>query len=1063
LRLGNTPLSDYKSQRNLPYRTPGEGWVWRDFGLLAAMTFSAATVRGAAGCLFAVALAILFGAGASIAAPEPTLSEMDHKSWTARDGAPQGITALALAADGVLWITSESGLFSFDGRTFTAFQSQAGEPDLPAGLMETILATRDGAIWIGYRFGWMARIMQGRVTLFTQVDRLPLAGIRYIRQAPDGSLWALADQQGRLMRFGTDGAWHMEPTPLGDSGGRTHCIFIDSSDTLWLDQGGRLYRRPLSEPKYFATEVQAQSLYGLTEAPDHSLWVIDSLTANVSRRTGRVQHVDPNGRLLGHLSDTDDNRDILYTSDGSLFLSGFGNGLLKLSADALAHGAQFGKVVHGDRYSLANGLASDVVKTLLQDADGNIWAGGYGGLDRFRRAQLIGFSGKYTTDDPRVCAGKTGEVWISAAGAKEQLYKVSGDDSELLKPTGQVTSISCGPDGDTWLIATNGIFKVHTNRITPVPFIPGVLPVNVYQVVATPDHTLYASVTGTPDWAGIWRYARGRWTKLTGPRIPSTMPYTEYVDPHGRLWTGNLGGVIGSPLEGGGRLLSSGNPGLGPVFAILETSHGLFAGGLNGLAVRRGDHFVMLDFVDRASTGSIAGLVESDNGDLWLSAARGVVHIPAAELQAALSTPRYPMKTELLAEGDFAGPIHMAPGVSTAARDREGRLWFATLSRVFHIDPKHLDSTAHLPILSIRSIEVDGKPVKAGEAVGPGVQTLDIQYLGVNLTAPEKVTYRYRLDGLDNSWQDAGYRAAAIFAHLPPGTYTFRVTASNDGHTWTVPLSSGSIRVLPQFYQTLWFLTLCVVLGLVLIWYLFTLRLGFLSREIRARAEERADERIRIARELHDTLLQGVQGLLLTFHVAAQKVSPDEESKKLLDNALSTADRIIVEGRNRVSSLRSEHLTDQELAGSLGNAARELSQDNTVAFRVSREGIDAKLHAHVADEVFYIGREALTNAFRHSQASEIVLQLVYGRRYFSMTCTDNGCGFDTDADKPGHWGLQGMLERAQRLGGKLRFKSEPMKGAQIVFVVPSFRVYEGHSRLRSFFQAYRRPECNPAE
>ena len=1027
------------------------------------MPFSAATLRALAGCVFAVALTILFGAGASFAAPELTLSEMDHRSWTARDGAPQGITALALAPDGVLWIASESGLFSFDGRTFTAFQSQAGEPDLPVGLMETVLATRDGTIWVGYRFGGMARISQRRVKLFTQADRLPLTSIRYIRQAPDGSLWALADEEGRLMRFGADGAWHVEPTPLGNGGWRSHGIFFDSSDTLWLDQGGRLYRRPISQPKYFATEVQAQRPFGLAETPDHSLWMIDTITANQGRPIGRVQHIDANGRLLAQLYDTDDNRGILYMPDGSLILSGFGTGLLRLSADALAHRVLFGNAVHGDRYSQTNGLASDVVKTLLHDADGNIWAGGYGGLDLFRRPQLIAFTGKYITDDPRVCAGKNGEVWISAAGAKNQLYKISGDTTKFLQPAGQVTSISCGPDGDTWLTASNGIFNVHADQIAPILLIPGVPPVNVHQIVATPDHTLFATIEGAPDWAGIWRYARGRWTKLTGPGISSVMPDTEYVDPHGRLWTGNFGGLIGSPLEGGGRLLSSGNPGLGPVFAILETSHGLFAGGLNGLAVRRGNGFEMLDFVDRASSGSVAGLVESANGDLWLSAARGVVHIPAAELQAALSTPRYPMKTELLAEGDFAGPIHMAPGVSTAARDREGRLWFATLNRVFHIDPKHLNSTAHLPILSIRSIEADGKPVKADEAVGPGVQTLDIQYLGVNLTAPEKVTYRYRLDGLDNSWQDAGYRAAAIFAHLPPGTYTFRVTASNDGHTWTVPLSSGSIRVLPQFYQTLWFLTLCVVLGLVLIWYLFTLRLGFLSREIRARAEERADERIRIARELHDTLLQGVQGLLLTFHVAAQKVSPDEESKKLLDNALSTADRIIVEGRNRVSSLRSEHLTDQELAGSLENAARELSQDNTVAFRVSREGIDAKLHAHVADEVFYIGREALTNAFRHSQASEIVLQLVYGRRYFSMTCTDNGCGFDTDVDKPGHWGLQGMLERAQRLGGKLRFKSEPMKGAQIVFVVPSFRVYEGHSRLRSFFQAYRRPECNPAE
>jgi signal transduction histidine kinase len=171
---------------------------------------------------------------------------------------------------------------------------------------------------------------------------------------------------------------------------------------------------------------------------------------------------------------------------------------------------------------------------------------------------------------------------------------------------------------------------------------------------------------------------------------------------------------------------------------------------------------------------------------------------------------------------------------------------------------------------------------------------------------------------------------------------------------------------------------------------------------------------------------------------------------------LSTADRIIVEGRDRVSSLRSEHLTDEELIGSFQNVGNDLTSDPRIVYRVTREGIDAKLHAHVADEVFYMGREGLTNAFRHSGASEIGLKLTYGRRYFSMTCIDNGRGFNAEKDKSGHWGLKGMSERAERLGGELLFKSEPSKGVEIVFMIAAFRAYEGHSRLGSLFRAYRR-------
>jgi signal transduction histidine kinase len=290
------------------------------------------------------------------------------------------------------------------------------------------------------------------------------------------------------------------------------------------------------------------------------------------------------------------------------------------------------------------------------------------------------------------------------------------------------------------------------------------------------------------------------------------------------------------------------------------------------------------------------------------------------------------------------------------------------------------------------------------------------------------------------------------------------VAASNDGNIWTQSPSAASITVRPSFYQTTWFLVLCGIAALAAIWFFFTLRLRAATRDVRARAEERADERIRIARELHDTLLQGIQGLLLTFHVAAQKVSADDESRKLLDSALATADRIIIEGRNRVNSLRSEHLTDAELRDSLENVGNDLRIDDKIAFRVIRDGIDAILHTHVADEVFYIAREALTNAFRHAGASEIVVKLSYASRYFSMSCKDDGRGFDSgDNTKPGHWGLMGMAERAQRVGGELHCQSEPTRGTEILFVLPSYRAYKHYSRMTFYLRAFHLSERDPAK
>jgi signal transduction histidine kinase/ligand-binding sensor domain-containing protein len=799
------------------------------------------TIRVGAPFLFAAVLCAYLTAGNRVLAQGQTLSEMDHKSWTARDGAPQGVTALAQATDGVLWIGTEGGLFSFDGRTFSAFQPRPGEPDLPAGTVRTLLASRDGAIWIGFRHGGMARVSQGRVELFAQADQLRLNWVDHIRQSSDGGLWAL-HRQRNLIRFGADKTWHVEPTPLGDAGGAIYDIFIDSSDTLWLAQGGRLYRRPLNQSNYFATEAQADWLFGFAETPDHSLWVNDSITDAPGHPTGRTQHIDRTGKVLARLPYTDNVHGILFTPDGSLVMTPTGEGILRMSAQALADRALLVREVRDGVYAQKDGLSSTELRALLLDADGNLWTGGQRGLDRFRKARLVRVNLKHGYNDAILCAGPTGDVWIAAAGADDRdwLYKISGQSIRSFTEPGQLYSMSCGAGGDTLLLSNNGILNVHANRISSIRSIPGAHPFDTLVIVATSDHAMYASVSGRPELNGIWRYTGG-WTKLTGARIPSSSASALYVDSRGRLLTGYNDGLVGLPLEDGGQILSSGDPGLGPVLAILETSQGVIAAGVNGMAALRDGRLEMLNFADRISSGGIGGLLESTNGDLWLNALHGVVHVPAAELQAALKNPQHPMKSELLTEGDFVGPIQSLAGKSIAARDAEGKLWFATLNGVFHIDPGQSDSRTRLPIVSIRAITVDQKPVSDDGVTVPGLKALEIQYLGVNLTSPEKVIYRYRLDGFDDAWQDAGHRTDAVYSRLPPGTYTFRVMASNGDGVWTEPISTAPLKALPLFYQTAWFRGLCVAAVLAMIWMFYQLRLQQLQRRHEALNQSRLE------------------------------------------------------------------------------------------------------------------------------------------------------------------------------------------------------------------------------
>jgi len=996
-------------------------------------------------CCCVIGLLAVVGATNASSGPEQALAEMDHRTWTARDGAPQGIRALAEGADGTLWVGSASGLYRFDGRAFSPFRSPAGETELPIDAVSTLWVARDGTLWVGFFDAGIARVRDGRVTVYASAGEQQLRVVKSLREARDGSIWATS-AQASVVRFGADQEWHEEPIPDAAAGGRVFAA-LDSADILWVSQKGRLYRRDIRESRYTETNVPNDWLFGFTEVPDGSFWIADY---DGEHGRARLQHVDRLGRLIGELPEVGWTAyHIAYRSDGSLIYASQTDGLLLLSREMLAGERRAATHPRPEAFAHSQGLSANAASALLRASDGTLWVGTPAGLDRFRAALFRPLLAERKAGDWTVCANEQGEVWV--AHSEGELRKVVHGVTRIVAAPGDVQNVFCGNDGYTWLVAPNGIWSAHGEKLTFLPPMPGVKPYGIAGVVATSDHTLFAKVGGTKTaGGGVWQYKDGTWTRLDGP-VFGKRSLVIYLDREDRLWMG-LRDEIGLPTATGGETFSA--AGIGLVYALLETSHGFFAAGAGGLAVHRGSRFEMLSFEDSTFTRALNGLVEAGNGDLWLNAARGIVRIPARELEAGLANPSYRMKAELVTEGDFTGGGSAYYGDATAARDADGKLWFASRNGPFSFDPAQRTAGGRPPILTIRSIAADRIPLGPGRSFEPRPQTLEVRYFGAHLADPDRVIYKYRLAGLEDSWQEAGARTEAVYTRLPPGTYTFHVMASSGNDVWTQPVSSAPFVVLPSFYQTSWFRVLCIAAALLLIFAIITLRVRALTRGIRARAEERADERIRIARELHDTLLQGVQGLLLNFHVAAQKLAPDDASKAMLERSLSTADRIILEGRNRVSSLRSEQLTDAELVASIENAGIDLRSDANIEFTVTRSGSAATLTPHVADEIFWIAREALANAFRHASATRIALELHYGARYFRMNVTDNGRGFDaSNGEKEGHWGLRGMTERARRLGGQLRVHSSPTDGTQIVVSVPSYRAYKNHSRVLFYLRA----------
>jgi signal transduction histidine kinase len=321
---------------------------------------------------------------------------------------------------------------------------------------------------------------------------------------------------------------------------------------------------------------------------------------------------------------------------------------------------------------------------------------------------------------------------------------------------------------------------------------------------------------------------------------------------------------------------------------------------------------------------------------------------------------------------------------------------------------------------------------------------LQIVYTALSLTIPERIRFRYRLEGQDQGWRDVGNRREAIYTNLGPGTYRFRVIACNNDGVWNETGAVLDFTIAPTFYQTWWFKTLCGIAGAGAIWLVYLLRVNQVALQFQMRLDDRLAERERIARELHDTLLQGVQGLMLHFDAAMKQLPPLGPARPLMEKALHVADQVLLEGRERVRGLRSAAMPLQELSILLARCGEELAEGSATTFKLAVVGSSRALDPIVLDEMYRIGREALLNAFRHSMASRIEIEITYDRAGLQLRIRDDGRGIDQEtleSGMPGHWGLSGMRERAQKLGGQLGFWSRPGAGTEVDLTIPARLAY----------------------
>ncbi|TFW18921.1 ATP-binding protein, partial [Duganella callida] len=534
----------------------------------------------------------------------------------------------------------------------------------------------------------------------------------------------------------------------------------------------------------------------------------------------------------------------------------------------------------------------------------------------------------------------------------------------------------------------------------------------------------------------------GAWRKIADYGMPHNYLYAA-PQGEGKVWFGGSDGLI-TQFDNGRVLATLKTDGLKlGALTALSADDGLLVCGEQGIAVLLAGGLRKLTAARPEVLYNVSGVVVDANGDRWLNGARGVVHVTRADWQRATAQPDQPLSYDLFDESDgYAGEA--ATGVRfNSALAAGGQLWFATTSGLRRLDPRKLWRGAVMPRAEIRSITAgQNYPAQAGLRLPPGTSQLRIDYTGLGAVKPEKLQFRYRLDGVDQDWQDAGARRSAYYTNLAPGAYRFHLQAVNeDGiHSKEETLTFG---LEPRFVQTSWFMALLAALAAAALYLLYRYRLRVGTRRALERINLRAAERESIARDLHDTLLQSMQGVILNVKALSSRLPAGEPIHQMMERTVRQATAALVEGRDRVSELRAAEPDQRPLAAALHDIAQAQRQP-APRFALHSEGRERELHPVVRDELLLMGRECLLNAFRHAQASEVRVLLQYGERSLRLSVGDNGGGLPPAVAaaraRPGHWGLPGLYERADRLHARLELDTGAA-GTSWTITVPAELAY----------------------
>jgi signal transduction histidine kinase/ligand-binding sensor domain-containing protein len=962
------------------------------------------------------------------------ISQYSHHAWTIRDGFFKGmVLSIAQTPDGYLWLGTEFGLLRFDGVRPVEWVPP-GSDRLPSLRIDCLFTGRDGTLWIGTRAG----LASWNGVKFTRYPEFDAKLVFTILEDHEGTIWvggARLDRTGWLC--GIRGAKTKCYGENGQFGSGVGSLYENGEGKLWVGASNGLWQwKPGPQQRYAMPEPELSSLL---DGDDRKLLIA---TPNGIMRLVNGQAVPC--RIRGFPMPRRPYR-LFRDHDGSLWIGTAGQGLMHFHRG------------RSDVFSRLDGLSADEVANIFEDREGDIWVATIQGLDRFRELPVVTVSDKQGLANDAVSsvlATKEGSVWLAGRNGLDRWN--SGKVTAFRKADGLpdygAQSLFASDDGQIWVSSRHGLARFDHNRFFPITGIA--------------DGELVMTGSAADIWLlsysrGLLRSADGRlieeypWPRLQHRPQASVIAVDRQ---RGGLW-------LGFWLEGGVAYFKDGKVqasytsadglGKGSVFDLqLYPDGSLWAATEGGLSVFRHGRGITLTSKNGLPCDTVYWRIEADDRSNGLYAPCGLVRVAPGELEAWASGSKRSIATTVFGGSDG---VRLQSVLSTYAphvsKDTDGRIWFVSLDGVSVFDPAHFPSNKLPPAVHIEQIVADDKKYefRPGMRLPANVRSLRIEYTPLSLVAPEKVHFKYKLEGQNPNWHEVINERQVTYTNLSPKKYRFRVIASNNSGVWNETGDTLEFSIAPAYYQTAWFYASCVAAFLAMLWGLYRLRLYQIRREFNAQLDGRVEERMRVARELHDTLLQSFQASVILMQAARNIFERrPEKAVQSLDKAITTAAGAVAEGRSAIQDLRVHPAGEADLPQLFTAAGQELAHSgeapgNPPAFAVTVEGERQNLQPLLQDEVYRITRELLRNAYRHAQAGRIEVEIRYESRHLRVHVRDDGKGIDAEILKAGgstgHWGLPGMRERANQFGGKLEFWSEAGAGTEAVLTVPAAAAY----------------------